>query len=161
MPSRFLTFSKATSGVNTMSILCSVKGQTGVYALCLADRIHLPPFPFLTITLSQRLCSGIREHVTHVWTVASSNAVSPSDLAPRNTIIRLPARRGPFCSTERCPTRHKIDTEDVQAVMVDFERVSFIEPIKQSTIDRYRKRFVDIASSEYLSAWFRNICGYP
>ncbi|PBK70402.1 hypothetical protein ARMSODRAFT_110927 [Armillaria solidipes] len=252
--------------------------SNGVYALCLADRIHLPPSPSLTITLSQRLCGGIREHVTHVWTATSSNAivvakfydplyfrdtydhtdplrlaawsvasevrayeklqslqgtciprcidlyatalpeqegrtvyvehvtgkdlrylcekgddmdeivadylcekhrnvifstvfqlvmdfiqlgVSQSDLAPRNTIIRPPARRGPFCSTERCPARHEIDTEDVQAVMVDFERVLFYDPIKQSAIDRYRKRFVDIAPSEYLSAWFRNMCGYP
>ncbi len=45
--------------------------------------------------------------------------------------------------------------------MVDFERVLFSDPIKQSTIDRYRKHFVDIAPSEYLSAWFRNMCGYP
>ncbi len=87
--------------------------------------------------------------------------VSQSDLAPRNTIISPPAHRGPFCSTERRPARDDIDTEDVQAVMVDFERVLFSDPIKQSTIDRYRKHFVDFAPSEYLSAWFRNMCGYP
>ncbi|KAK0462923.1 uncharacterized protein EV420DRAFT_1639011 [Desarmillaria tabescens] len=51
--------------------------MNGVYALCLADRIHLPPSPPLTITLSQRLCGGIREHVTHVWTATSSS--SPKD----------------------------------------------------------------------------------
>ncbi|KAK0189949.1 hypothetical protein F5146DRAFT_1122359 [Armillaria mellea] len=46
----------------------------GVYALCLADRIHLPPSPSLTITLYQRLCGRIREHVTHVWIATSPNA---------------------------------------------------------------------------------------
>ncbi|SJL08683.1 uncharacterized protein ARMOST_12052 [Armillaria ostoyae] len=225
----------------------------GVYALCLADRIHLPPSPSLTITLSQHLCGRIREHVTRIWTATSSSTppstviakfydplyfrdtydnidplrlaawsaasevrayeklqslqgnciprcfglyatalpeqegrtvyvlllehvtgkdlrylcekgddmdeivadylcekhrdaifstvfwlamdfiqlgVSQSDLAPRNTIIRPPVRRGPFCSTERCPARHEIDTEDVQAVMVDFERVVFYDTIK-------------------------------
>ncbi len=55
--------------------------------------------------------------------------------------------------------RHKINTEDVQAVMVDFERVSFIEPIKQSTIDRYRKRFVDIASTNTFQPWFATYVG--
>ncbi|KAK0462922.1 uncharacterized protein EV420DRAFT_1144962 [Desarmillaria tabescens] len=87
--------------------------------------------------------------------------VSQSDLAPRNTIIRPPARRGPFCSTEHCPARNEIDTDDPQAVMVDFERVVFCDPIQQLTIDFYRKRFVDIAPSNYLADWFRNLCGYP
>ncbi|KAK0213698.1 hypothetical protein IW262DRAFT_325216 [Armillaria fumosa] len=44
------------------------------WSLCLAVRIPLPPFPSLTITMSQRLCGGIREIVTRVWTAMSSNA---------------------------------------------------------------------------------------
>ncbi|KAK0189944.1 hypothetical protein F5146DRAFT_645827 [Armillaria mellea] len=254
----------------------------GLYALCLADRIHLPPSPSLTITLSQRLCGGIREHVTHVWTATSSNStvvakfydplyfrdeydntdplrlaawsaasevrayeklqflqgtriprclgfyatalpeqedrtvyvllleyvtgkdlrypcekaderekivadylcdkhldvifstvfrlamdfielgVFQSDLAPRNIIVRPPARKGPpFCSAERCPARDEIDTEDVQAVMVDFESVMFKDPSNRPLIERYRRLFVDTAPREYLSAWFRNISEYP
>ncbi|PBK70405.1 hypothetical protein ARMSODRAFT_110945 [Armillaria solidipes] len=256
----------------------------GVYALCLADRIHLPPSPSLTITLSQHLCGRIREHVTHVWTATPSSTppstviakfydplyfrdtyenidplrlaawsaasevrayeklqslqgtciprclglyatalpeqegrtvhvlllehvtgkdlrylcekgddmdeivadylcekhrdaifstifrlaiaflnlgVSHGDLAPRNVIIRPPGRRGPFCPTECCPARHEIDTEDVRAVMVDFEKVAFIDPNDQSLIDRYRRLFVDVVPSEYFCHWFRNITGYP
>ncbi|PBK87305.1 hypothetical protein ARMGADRAFT_1016793 [Armillaria gallica] len=253
----------------------------GVYTLCLADRIHLPLSPSLTITLSQNLCGGIREHVTHVWTATSSNAtvvakfydplyfrdsydntdplrlaawsaasevrayeelqslqgtciprclglyatafpqqegrtvyvlllehitgkdlrhlckeaderekivadflcekhrdvifstifrlamdfiqlgVFQSDLAPRNIIVRPPAHRGPFCSIERCPARHEIDADNVQAVMVDLERVVFNDPNDQSLIDRYRRVFMDTARRKYLSGWFRNICEYP
>ncbi|SJL03737.1 uncharacterized protein ARMOST_07094 [Armillaria ostoyae] len=257
--------------------------MNGLYSLCLADRIHLPPSPSLTITLSQRLCGGIREHVTHVWTATPNDApstvvakfydplyfrdeydntdplrlaawsaanevrayeklqslqgaciprclglygttlpeqggrtvyvlllehvtgkdlrflcemsderekivadylcekhcnaifstvfrlvmdfislgVAHGDLAPRNLIIKTPALRGPFCSTECCPARHEIDADDVQAVMVDFERVVFHDPKDQSLIDRYRKRFVNAVRKEYLCDWFRNMYEYP
>lgn len=50
------------------------------------------------------------------------------DLAPR-----------PVCSTKRCLARHEVDVEDVQVVIVDFERVFFLDPNDQSLIDRYRK----------------------
>ncbi len=90
-----------------------------------------------------------------------SLGVAHGDLAPRNLIIKTPARRGPFCSAERCPARHEIDADDVQAVMVDFERVVFHDPKDQSLIDRYRERFVNATRKEYLCDWFRNMYEYP
>ncbi|KAK0236589.1 hypothetical protein EDD85DRAFT_578879 [Armillaria nabsnona] len=48
----------------------------GVLTL-LAHRVHLPPLSSLPITLSQKLCGGIREHVTQVWTFSTSSSESP------------------------------------------------------------------------------------
>ncbi|SJL08697.1 uncharacterized protein ARMOST_12066 [Armillaria ostoyae] len=45
----------------------------GVLALSLAIRIHLPPSPSLSITLSGGLCGGIRERVNHVWVAHPSS----------------------------------------------------------------------------------------
>lgn len=81
-PSLFLIFPRATSGANTIRSPCSVKEMNGVYALCLADRIHLPPSPSLSITISQSLCGGIRKRVTHVWT-ASTPKNSPSTIVAK------------------------------------------------------------------------------
>lgn len=51
----------------------------GVVALSLANRIRLPSTPSLSITLSDGLCGGIREH--HVWIAHSSPP------APKKTVI--------------------------------------------------------------------------
>ncbi|KAK0462921.1 uncharacterized protein EV420DRAFT_1144992 [Desarmillaria tabescens] len=47
----------------------------GVYALSLANHIPFPPSPSLSITLSDRLSGGIREHITHVWTARTSSPI--------------------------------------------------------------------------------------
>ncbi|PBK87280.1 hypothetical protein ARMGADRAFT_1034852 [Armillaria gallica] len=45
----------------------------GVLALSLANRIHPLSSPSLSITLSDRRCGGIREHITHVWAAHTSS----------------------------------------------------------------------------------------
>ncbi|SJL08684.1 uncharacterized protein ARMOST_12053 [Armillaria ostoyae] len=57
-----------------------------------------------------------------------SRGVFHADWAPRNVIIRLPARRGLFCCDEHCPARLEIDPDDVVTMMVDFERVDLEDP---------------------------------
>ncbi|PBK87292.1 hypothetical protein ARMGADRAFT_463898 [Armillaria gallica] len=258
-----------------------------VLALSIANRIHLPSAPSLSITLSNRLCGGIREHVTHVWAAHTSSptlenasttviakfydplylydeyeSVDPlrlaarsvpnevktyemlqslqgiciprclglyatvipeqdgrtvyvlllelvagkdlrylcedvkreeivadylcerhceaifatlfrltmdfmdlgvlqDDLAPRNVIIRPPAHPGPFCSDERCPARFEIDTDDVRAVMVDFERIRIKYPPDPDTVSLFGRLFANADVRDYFASWFRNICAYP
>ncbi|KAK0421773.1 hypothetical protein EV421DRAFT_1831717 [Armillaria borealis] len=256
----------------------------GVLALSLANRMHLPSSPSLSITLSDTLCGGIREHITHVWVAHPSSptlertdiakfydpvyfldeyeSVDPlrlaarsvanevkayemlqsfqgiciprclglyatvipeqdgrtiyvlllelvagkdlrylcedvereaivadylcerhceaifttlcrlmmdfmdlgvlqDDLAPRNVIIRPPARPGPFCSDERCPARFEIDTDDVRAVMVDFERIRIKYPPNPDTVSLFGRLFANADVKDYFASWFRNICAYP
>ncbi|KAK0194727.1 hypothetical protein F5146DRAFT_1037259 [Armillaria mellea] len=259
----------------------------GLYALSLANRIRLPLSPSLSITLSDKLCGGIREHVTHVWTACTSSPTSENvssivvakfydplyfhdeydsidplrlaarsvasevkayemlqsfqgisvprclglyattipeqdgrtvyvlllefvtgkdlrylsedgdgedimadylcerhreamfaplfqlmmdfrdlgvcqdDLAPRNIIIRPPARPGPFCSNECCPARFEVDIDDVRAVMVDFERVYIEYPPNPEAMKSVRRRFANAVIKDYFTYWFRNICTYP
>ncbi|KAK0462919.1 uncharacterized protein EV420DRAFT_1761270 [Desarmillaria tabescens] len=111
--------------------------------------------------LCEKHCNAIFSTVFRLVMDFINLGVTHGDLAPRNIIIKTPARRGPFCSTECCPSRHEINADDVQAVMVDFERAVFHDPKDQSLIDCYRKRFVDGVPSEYLSDWFRNMYEYP
>ncbi len=57
----------------------------------------------------------------------------------RNIVVRSPARRGPFCS---CPTRLEIDADDIQAEMIDMERV-------QRAIEHFRNKFINGIPNEY------------
>ncbi|KAK0453853.1 hypothetical protein EV421DRAFT_2030744 [Armillaria borealis] len=87
--------------------------------------------------------------------------VCQDDLAPRNIIIRPPARSGPFCSNECCPARFEIDADDVRAVMVDFERVYIEYPPNPDAVKSVRRRFENAVIKDYFTYWFRNICTYP
>lgn len=48
----------------------------GLFALSLTNRIPVPPSSSLSTTLSESLCGGVRDHVTHVWTASSSSTTS-------------------------------------------------------------------------------------
>ncbi|SJL08702.1 uncharacterized protein ARMOST_12071 [Armillaria ostoyae] len=260
----------------------------GLLALSLANRIHLPTSPPLSITLSDRRCGGIREHITHVWAAHTSSptledasttviakfydplyfhdeyeSIDPlrlsaqsvasevkayemlqplqgisvprviglyataipqqngrtvyvlllelvagkglqylcetgdedgdvlgdylcenhreaifatmfrlaldfasrgafhADWAPRNVIIRPPARPGPFCCDEYCPARFEIDADDAGAVIIDFERVYLEDPPDLKDIHLVRRMFTNVVPSEYFFWWFRNLQSYP
>ncbi|SJL08695.1 uncharacterized protein ARMOST_12064 [Armillaria ostoyae] len=60
-----LAFQMAIS-VSTIITLQRQRNE-GILALSLANRIRLPSTPTLSITLSDGLRGGIREHITHVW----------------------------------------------------------------------------------------------
>ncbi|KAK0469167.1 uncharacterized protein EV420DRAFT_1472442 [Desarmillaria tabescens] len=61
----------------------------GSFALCLTNRIRIPARspPPLSITLSQKLCGGLREHVTHVWTATAS--FSKPKKAPTTVVAKF------------------------------------------------------------------------
>ncbi len=53
--------------------------------------------------------------------------------------------------------RLEIDTEDVVAMMVDFERVDLKDSPDPKVIRLVRKMFTNVVPSEYFIWWFRKL----
>ncbi len=115
--------------------------------------------------LGDYLCENHREAIFATMFRLALNFVSRgvfhADWAPRNVIIRPPARPGPFCCDEHCPARFEIDADDVGATMIDFERVYLEDPPDLKDIHLVRRMFTYVAPSEYFVWWFRNLHSYP
>lgn len=68
--------------------------------------------------------------------------VLQDDLAPRNVIIRPPARPRPFPLDERCLVWLETDADDVRAVMVNFERMHVEYPSNPEVVIWFWRLFV-------------------
>ncbi|KAK0236574.1 hypothetical protein EDD85DRAFT_937065 [Armillaria nabsnona] len=111
--------------------------------------------------LCERHCEAIFATLFRLMMDFMDLGVLQDDLAPRNVIIRPPARPGPFCSHEHCPARFEIDTDDVGAVMVDFERIRIEYRPDPDRVSLFGRLFANADVKDYFASWFRNICTYP
>ncbi|KAJ3552798.1 hypothetical protein NP233_g12790 [Leucocoprinus birnbaumii] len=83
------------------------------------------------------------------------------DMQPRNIILRPQKHasrmvsRTWFCDTEECPLVLEVDCDDLNMVMVDFERVNFGKPGPSS----YKKAVQHMALDKqvYIEDWLENV----